>query len=146
MNCDCGDKWGDWALLVLRVALGLVFFMHGYQKVFQMGIPGVTGFLGGLGFPMPTFFAYILAYGELIGGALLIVGLLTHWASKFGFIVALVAFFTVHASKGFFISGGGYEFIILIFAASLYIFAVGAGKYSLDAMWFGKKNYSSGGM
>jgi putative oxidoreductase len=120
--------------------------MHGYQKVFQMGIPGVTGFLGGLGFPMPTFFAYILAYGELIGGALLIVGLLTHWASKFGFIVALVAFFTVHASKGFFISGGGYEFIILIFAASLYIFAVGAGKYSLDAMWFGKKNYSSGGM
>jgi putative oxidoreductase len=113
--------------------------MHGYQKVFQMGHEGVTGFLTSLGFPAAGFFAYILAYGELAFGALLIAGLMTHLAAKFGVIVAIVAFFTVHLPNGFYISNGGYEFITLIFAASFAILIFGGGKYSLDAMWF-KKN------
>ncbi len=138
MNCDCTGRWGEWAPLILRVPLGLVFLMHGYQKVFSMGIPGVSGFLGTLGFPAPTLFAYILAYGELIGGALLIVGLLTHWVAKFNIVVALVALLTVHASKGFFISEGGYEFILLILAASVSILLTGPGAYALDSMWLKK--------
>lgn len=135
LSCNCGSGWGEWAHLFLRVVLGLVFFMHGWQKVFQMGIPGVTGFLGGLGFPAPTLFAYILAYGELVFGAMMIIGLLTHWAAKYHIVVAIVALFTVHASKGFFVSSGGYEFILLILAASFAIFTMGPGKYSVDARW-----------
>lgn len=142
LNCACGEKWADWAPLILRVALGVVFLGHGYQKVFTMGMPGVAGFLGSLGIPLPGLMAYILAYGELIGGALLIVGLLTHWVAKFDVIVAIVAFLTVHVSKGFFISGGGYEFIILIFAASVSLLITGAGKYSLDAVWLKKEKQS----
>lgn len=136
--CKCADTWGDIGALVLRVALGLVFFMHGYQKIFTMGIDGVTGFLGGLGFPMPMVFAYILAYGELIAGAMLIAGLLTHWAAKYAVVVSIVAFFTVHMSKGFFMSNGGYEFIMLIGAASVAVMIAGAGKYSVDTMWLHK--------
>lgn len=137
-NSNCAGKWGNFGTLVLRIALGLVFFMHGYQKVFQMGHEAVTGFLTSLGFPIASLFAYILAYGELAFGALLIVGLLTHWSAKFATIVAVVAFFTVHASNGFFVSGGGYEFIILIFAAAVSVCISGGGKYSLDAMLFKK--------
>jgi len=138
LSCDCGGKWGDVGLLILRVALGLVFLMHGWQKVFTMGIPGVTGFLGGLGFPMPTLFAYILAYGELVFGAMMVIGLLTHWVSKFHIIVAIVAFFLVHLENGFFVGQGGYEFILLILAAAVAIMILGGGKYSADAMWLKK--------
>ncbi len=139
LHCKCGDNFSGWAPLVLRVALGLVFLMHGYQKVTTMGIQGVSGFLGSLGFPLPTLFAYILAYGELIGGALLIVGLLTHWVAKYDIIVATVALLTVHISKGFFVSDGGYEFILLILAASVSVLITGPGKFSFDEMWLKKK-------
>ena len=141
LHCNCGSGWSEWAHLFLRVVLGLVFFMHGWQKVFQMGIPGVTGFLGGLGFPLPTLFAYILAYGELVFGAMMIIGLLTHWAAKFHIAVAIVALFTVHIANGFFVSSGGYEFILLILAASVAIYTTGGGKYSVDAKW--GKNHSA---
>lgn len=135
LNCKCAGSWGDYAPLVLRVALGAVFAMHGYQKVFSIGHEGVTGFLTSLNIPLPSLMAYILAYGELIGGLFLILGFLTHWAAKFATVVAVVAFFTVHVSKGFWISDGGYEFIILIGAVAISLMITGAGKYSLDARW-----------
>lgn len=137
-HCACGKEWQDIAPLVLRVALGIIFVWHGYDKVMVKGVPAIGGFLGSLGFPMPELFAYILGYGELIGGLMLIVGLLTHWVAKFDLIVAVVAFFTVHLSKGFAIAGGGYEFIVLIGAAAASLVITGAGKYSLDSAWLHK--------
>ncbi len=129
--CNCAARAADVAPLVLRVVLGVIFLLHGYQKL-MMGIPGVTGFLGSLGFPMPGVFAVILIAAELLGGLMLILGLLTHWSAKVLAFVALVALLTVHAKNGFFISGGGYEFILLIFAASVSLMVTGAGKWSLD--------------
>lgn len=130
------------APLLLRVALGAIFVYHGYDKVFNTGIPGVAGFLESLGIPLPGLMAYVLAYGELVGGLLLIVGLFTHWAAKYASVVAIVALFTVHLKNGFSIANGGYEFIMLILAAAISVMFTGAGKYSLDAVW--KKN--QGGM
>ena len=136
--CKCFGSCANWAPLVLRVALGCIFAWHGYDKIFSTGISGVTGFIDSLGIPLPSLMSYILAYGELIGGLLLIAGLLTHWAAKFGIVVALVALFTVHISNGFSIADGGYEYIMLILAASVSLLITGAGKYSLDALWFSK--------
>lgn len=138
MSCDCMHGWSEWGHLALRASLGLIFLMHGWQKVTMMGIPGVTGFLSSLGFPMAGMFAYILAYGELVFGAMMIIGLLTHWVAKFHVIIAIVALVTVHLSKGFFVSSGGYEFILLILAASLVILMSGPGKYSVDKMFLNK--------
>lgn len=138
LGCNCAERYGDWAPLVLRVALGIVFAWHGFDKIFSTGLSGVTGFLGSVGIPLPGLMAYILAYGELIGGFLLIAGLFTHWVVKFDIIVATVAFLTVHVSKGFSIAGGGYEYIMLIFAAAVSLLITGAGAHSLDAMWFKK--------
>lgn len=139
MNCNCAGWCADWAPLILRVALGVIFVWHGYDKVFTAGMPMVAGFLGSIGIPLPGLMAYILAYGEIIGGLLLIVGLFTHWAAKFAVIVGIVAFFAVHLKNGFAIGNGGYEFIMLIFATAVSVLITGAGKYSLDAMWM-KKN------
>ncbi len=130
LNCMCAEKWGAVAPLVLRVVLGLIFAMHGWQKLTMMGIPGVSGFLTMLGFPLPDVFAVLLIAAELGGGILLILGLWTHWTAKVLALVSVVALFSVHASKGFFLPG--YEFILLILAASISVMITGAGKWSLD--------------
>ena len=132
IHCTCASKWSDVAPLVLRIAVGAVFAMHGWQKLTMMGLPGVTGFLGGLGFPAPEVFAVLLIAAELGGGILLILGAFTHWAAKILSIVAVIALMTVHISNGFFIKDGGYEFIILILAASISLMITGAGKWSVD--------------
>ena len=134
LNCNCSSAWGGYAPLILRVATGLVFAMHGYQKLTQMGVEGVAGFLGGIGFPLASVFAVILIAVELLGGAALIVGFMTHWAAKLTAVVALVALITVHLSKGFFISNGGVEFILVLLAASVSLMITGAGAYSVDGM------------
>lgn len=132
IDCQCASKWGGFAPLVLRVATGLIFALHGWQKL-EMGVPGVTGFLGSLGFPMPAFFAVVLIAAELIGGILLILGAFTHWAAKILAIVAVVALVSVHLPNGFFIANGGYEFILLILAATVSVMITGPGKWALDS-------------
>jgi putative oxidoreductase len=124
-------KHSDAALLFLRVATGLVFFMHGWQK-WEGGLTGVTAFLTSLQFPMPALFAVLLVGTEVVGGAALILGAFTRLAAKFTAIVAFVALLTVHVGKGFFIQNGGYEFILLLLAASLMILVVGPGSWSAD--------------
>lgn len=123
--------YSGFAPLVLRVATGAVFAVHGYQKLTQMGVEGVAGFLTSLGFPIPAVFAVILIAVELLGGIALILGVATRPAAKLLAIVAFVAFFTVHMTKGFFISDGGYEFIMLLFAASVSLMLTGPGKWAL---------------
>lgn len=130
LMCKCADKWNDIAPLFLRVATGAVFLGHGWQKV-QTGIPGVAGFLAGLGFPAPELFAVLLIAAEVGGGLLLILGAYTHWAAKATAFVALVALLTVHLKNGF-MGPGGFEFILVLLAASVSLMITGAGKYSLD--------------
>lgn len=124
-------KWDNVALLFLRISVGLVFFMHGWQK-WEGGIAATSGFLSMLQFPMPDIFAALLIAIEVIGGAALVLGAFTRLAAKLTGIVALVALLTVHASKGFFVSSGGYEFILLILASCAVLLVFGPGKWSLD--------------
>lgn len=132
-NCGCIEKWGGYAPFILRVVIGLIFAMHGYQKLAQFGLEGTTGFLASLGFPAASVFAILLIAAELGGGILLILGLFTHWVAKILAIVSVVALFTVHISKGFFMATGGYEFIILILVATFSLMITGPGAFALDA-------------
>lgn len=126
------QAYGEWSVLALRVVTGLVFVMHGWQKL-GMGVPGVTGFLANLGFPMPEVFAVILIAGELLGGLALILGVWTRFAALVLSVIAVVALVTVHLANGFFVSNGGYEFVLLLLVASITFFTWGGGKYSGDA-------------
>lgn len=138
LECNCGGKWTGAGALVLRVAVGLIFAMHGWQKL-QGGVDGTAGFLASLGFPIAEVFAVLLIAAELLGGIALILGLFTHWVAKILAVVAIVALATVHASKGFFMATGGYEFILLILAASVALIFLGPGMWSLDAKLFKKR-------
>ena len=57
---------------LLRITIGLLFLVAGIKKF--MAPDGVSGMLGGLGFPAPVFFAWILILAEVIFGALVLVG------------------------------------------------------------------------
>lgn len=131
LKCNCASKWGNIAPLVLRVVTGLIFALHGYAKL-EGGMPGVEAMVNQIGFPAPAFFAILLVVAELGGGILLILGAFTHWVSKVLGIVAIIALVTVHLPNGFFLPNG-YEYILLILAATISLMITGAGKYSLDA-------------
>jgi putative oxidoreductase len=93
---------------------------HGSQKLFGAfgggGPAGTTKFFRSLGFRAPLLMALAAGLGELVGGLLFAVGLLTPLAALILTVVMLNAIGTVHWKKGFFNSAGGYEFNLVILA------------------------------
>ncbi len=132
LSCACGEKYREEAYAAVRIVTGLMFFMHGYGK-FNMGIETVTGFFEGAGVPLANIVAYVVTYGEIIGGVMLILGLYTHWVSKLNIIIILGAIYFVHLTNGYGSANGGYEYPLLILAVTALILTHGAGRYSLDA-------------
>jgi putative oxidoreductase len=121
----------DPALLFLRVATGLIFFTHGWQK-WQAGVDLTAAFLNTLNFPLPEAFAFVLIAVEVVGGLALIFGAYTRLAAKLTGLDAAIALFTVHLSKGYSATAGGYEYVLLLVAACVVILVMGAGNWSLD--------------
>ena len=128
----------DIGLLVLRLVVGLTMAAHGGQKLFGWfggyGLTGTGGFLESLGFRPGRVHAALAGIGELVGGFLLALGLLTPVGAALVIAVMVVAIVTVHLAKGFFVSDGGAEYNLVIIAASAALAFTGAGAYSLDAV------------
>src|SRR3989344_4863600 len=89
----------QWAHVLLRVTIGLMFVFAGLGKV--TGIEGVVGMLSGLGFPAAAFFAWILALSELIFGALVFVGYKMKYAAwPLAFVLLVAEILVVIPSAG----------------------------------------------
>jgi putative oxidoreductase len=123
----------DLGLLALRLALGVVFVMHGGQKLFVLGPGGVAGFLGSLGVPFPAVNAWLVIAAELGGGLALLAGALTRLAGLATALTMIVAMTTVHLANGFFLPAG-YEFTLTLLLASVAIVLTGPGAFSVDAL------------
>lgn len=123
----------DWGILILRVVVGLVFMVHGGQKLFLMGIGGTAGFFGSLGVPLPQIAALLVIAVELVGGLALLVGIGTRYVAALLAADMLVAMATVHLPNGFFVDGGGVEFVLTLFAVTLFFALSGAGPLAVDA-------------
>ena len=123
-----------WGMAILRVVTGIIFMGHGAPKfgiTGDGGLESTAGFLASLGVPMPAVAAFLVAFFEFGGGALLIVGLLTRvWAAGLAFAM-LIAVTMVHLEAGMF-GQGGYQWALLMMACSLALMIEGAGKGSLD--------------
>jgi putative oxidoreductase len=128
MNLEAlGAAWAPRLLSVLRIVTALCFFSHGVAKLLKYP-------------PLPMFaklelfsligFAGVL---ELVGGALLILGLFTR---PVAFILSgemAFAYFMGHAPRGFHPLVNGGETAILFCFIFLYIAAAGPGPWSIDA-------------
>src|SRR2546426_12194533 len=82
-----------YAAFFMRLAVGGVFFRHGWVK-FHNGIPAVAGFLHGIGFPFATFWAVLLIAIETIGAVCVLLGVFTRvWAALMAveMVVAIAA-------------------------------------------------------
>jgi putative oxidoreductase len=117
----------DLGVLCMRVAIGLVFLTHGYQKL--QGMDQIVAFFGMIGFA--PFLAYLVAWSEVIGGILLIVGLFTRYAGVVLTIIMAVAVVHVHLPHGYWVSEGGYEYALTLLLGALAMVFMGSGKYAI---------------
>lgn len=118
-------------LFALRAMLGIVFLIHGFDKLGDL--TGTEQYFDSLGIPAPGLMAPLATFTEIIGGALLILGLLTPLVCVGLAIDMTVALIAQHADSGFFATDGGYEYVLVLGVACLALIATGPGAWSLDA-------------
>jgi putative oxidoreductase len=111
---------------VMRIFVGLLFMQHGLQKIFGLLQAGEAQ-------PMPAFIQYGAGGIELVGGALVALGLFTAPAAFLCSGTMAVAYFMVHFGKGFFPVLNGGELAVFYCWVFLFIAAKGAGIWSVDA-------------
>lgn len=136
-----GDSW-DAALLLGRLALGVVFLAHGYQKLFVMGVGNVGSFFEQVGIPAPLFFAWVVSLVEFFGGIAVILGVLTRWAALGLAVILIVAIFTVKLRVGLIAPQGmgtGYELDLALLGLALMLLLAGPGRLSLEKALLGKE-------
>ncbi|HXF83735.1 MAG TPA: DoxX family protein [bacterium] len=128
------DRSRDWAVLVLRLALGVTFIMHGIPKLVSDGPGGFAGFLRGLGFPLPHLLAWIVAVLEVGGGAAMVLGVLVRYVGGLLIVEMLVTTLRVKVAGGVgFIAqrGAGWELDMVLAAAALAVVLLGPGAFAL---------------
>jgi uncharacterized membrane protein YphA (DoxX/SURF4 family) len=119
--------------LIIRVILGVIFFMHGLQK-FQGGLGNAAGFFESMG--IPGFLAYAVGTIELVGGILIILGFGTRVIATLFALIMLGAIFKVKLKAGFV---GGYEYEVALLSMSLFFTAAGHPYFSLESLMFRRK-------
>lgn len=133
--------------LVLRLALGVVMFPHGAQKLLGwFGGGGFSATMQGMtGMGLPAVIVFLVIVAEFFGSLGLITGFLTRF-SAFGItMVMLGAIFTVHAKVGFFMNwmgqqqGEGFEYHLLVLGIALALMIRGGGRFSVDGALQGGK-------
>jgi putative oxidoreductase len=124
-------------LLLLRLTVGLTLAAHGSQNLFGwFGGPGLNGtgqFFEMLGFRPGRRQVLLAGFAEIFGGLLLAVGFVTPLAAAAVIGVMVVAVFSVHIQKGFFVHNGGYEYNLVLAVAALTLSLIGPGSLSVDA-------------
>jgi putative oxidoreductase len=126
------SRWRGWTpylLSVVRIITGFLFMQHGAQKIF--------GLLGGSRGGPPQFLSQSWIGGvlEFFGGLLIILGLFTRPVAFILSGMMAVAYFQVHAPRGFWPIQNGGELAALYCFVFLYLSAAGGGAWSLDSIW-----------
>ena len=126
----------DWGLLVLRLALGGTFALHGSQKLFGAfggsGIEAFTSSVAKMGLPgAPLFWSYLAAGSEFFGGLAVLLGMLTEFGAAAIAFTMIVAIWKVTGKNGFSITHNGYEYNLLILAVCAALILAGPGWVAL---------------
>lgn len=127
-------RTAPYAALVLRVALGAMFVAHALLKYYVFTLPGTVQFFQGLG--LPGALAYVTFWAELIGGALILLGLGARYVSV-ALVPILLGAAWAHAGNGWVFSApnGGWEYPVFLVAVSAAVALLGDGAYALKTLF-----------
>ncbi len=139
-------KWHNpgLGLFILRVALGIIFLMHGLGKLIGPPFdgPGMAGWTGMLRdvlhFPAPTLMAYVGMLVETLGGLALLLGIGVQIAAILVAIQVFIAALLVHVPHGFDVfhfgdpMARGYEYNLALIGALLCVALAGPGNWALQ--------------
>ena len=123
------ENYGQYHYFLFRVLVGLMFFLHGYGKLFGAKAVTLMSFMG---------LAGVL---ELLIGLGVLVGFLTRLAAFGGSIVMLVAYFKVHAFTALSPLANGGELAVMYFVAFLVQMKYGNGKWNLEQPLLKKETF-----
>jgi putative oxidoreductase len=141
-----------WGATLLRLALGAIYVMHGWLALTVLGVQGAAGYITRMGFPsaLAPALAWYLVVVHLAGGALMLLGVGTRITALLQVPIMAAALFLHHLSQGFFMTvltvetpagprsiAGGYEYVLLVLAATLALALIGPGRLSVDE-WRGR--------
>jgi putative oxidoreductase len=120
----------EYAALILRIGLGVMFVAHGLLKLLVFTLPGTAAFFEQVGFPGWT--AYIVTFAE-IGGGLLLLGGVAVRAVSIALIPVLLGATFVHFGSGWVFSNpnGGWEYPAFLTLAAVVQALLGPGAFAL---------------
>jgi len=123
----------DLGPLCMRVGVGAVFAVHGWQKFDTIGVANFANFLDSLNVPAPTTVAWIQTFAEGIGGLLLIAGFMTRLVTIPLIGILIGAIWLVKVDVGFVVGDAtGAELETGLLAGLLGLLFIGPGRLSID--------------
>ena len=121
------------ALLLIRIASGVVFLYHGASILFgAFGGPGPDKFAAMM--HAPAVIGYLVGAGQFFGGLGILVGAFTRISAASIVIIMLGAIFLVHLAHGFNLANGGSEYAFTQLLVALALLFTGPGEYSVAAV------------
>ena len=122
-------SWSGWALVLLRVVYGALFFIHGVPKL--KNLKGTNAWFDSVGFKPGVFWGTLVALLEVVGGAFLVFGL---WVQPIALLLVIQmvvgTFWKISQKQKF---AGGWELDLILAAAGLVLATLGGGMYAMSA-------------
>lgn len=125
------SKYSEYSILLLRIALGSVFVLHGGMKLFG-GLEMTSKFFAMMHIEPSYTMAVIVGCMEFFGGLLVLLGLFTRVGAFLITCVMIGAILTVHISHGYFMQNGGFEYPLTLMLIAISLMFSGGGKLSVD--------------
>lgn len=119
------------APLILRLAVGIIFIAHGYPKLFK-NFSATAQFFESVNIKPAKLFVAVVGLTEFFGGIALILGFFTQIAALLIGVIMLVAIVYVKKIKFKQKLVEGYEFDLILLAATLTLIFLGPGAFAID--------------